>query len=66
MHLTTARFSPVYSCFSFVLVDREADCAVEGVLQCFVPDADGCISVADMKDVGSVVVDADDDDPPEG
>jgi len=64
--LTTARFSPVYSHFSFVLVDWEADCAVEGVLRCFVPDADGCVSDANMKDVGSVVVDADDDDPPEG
>jgi len=66
MHLTTARFSPVYSRFSFMLVDQKADCAVEGVLQCFVLDADGCVSVANMKDVGSVVVDADDDDPPEG
>jgi hypothetical protein len=63
--LTTARFSAVYSRFSFVLVDREADCAVEGALRCFVPDADGCVSVADVKDVGSVVVDAEDDDPPE-
>ena len=52
-----------------MLVDREADCAVEGALRgallCFVPDADGCVSVADVKDVGSVVVDAEDDDPPE-
>ena len=48
-----------------MLVDREADCAVEGVLRCFVPDADGCVSVADVKDVGSVVADAEDDEPPE-
>jgi hypothetical protein len=49
-----------------VLVDREADCAVEGVLRCFVPvpDADECVSVADVK---YVVMDAEDDtdDPPE-
>ena len=55
----------MYSRFSFVLVDREADLAIEGALRCFVPDADGCVSVADVKDVGSVVVDAEDDDPPE-
>ena len=48
-----------------MLVDREADFAVDGTLRCFVPDADGCVSVADVKDVGSVVADAEDDDPPE-
>lgn len=48
-----------------MLVDREADFAAEGALLCFVPDADGCVSVADVKDVGSVVVDAEYDDPPE-
>jgi len=63
--LTTARFSAVYSRFSFVLVDREADSAVDGALRCFVPDADGCVSVAEVKDVGSVVVDAEDEDLPE-
>ena len=46
-------------------VDREADFAVEGALLCFVLEADGCVSVADVKDVGSVVADAEDDDPPE-
>ena len=66
MHLTTTRFSPVYFHFSFVLVNQKANCAVEGVLWCFVPDADGCISIADIKDVGSVVMDADDNNPPEG
>jgi hypothetical protein len=63
--LTTARFSAVYSRFSFVLVDRDVDLAADGALRCFVPDADGCVSVADVKDVGSVAVDAEDDDPPE-
>jgi len=48
-----------------VLVDRESDPAVEGALLCFAPDADGCVSVADVKDVGSVLVEAEDDDPPE-
>jgi hypothetical protein len=63
--LTTARFSAVYSRFSFVLVDREVYWAADGALRCFVPDADGWVSVADVKDVGSVAVDAEDDDPPE-
>ena len=48
-----------------MLVDLEADSAVESALLCFVPDADVCVSVADVKDVGSVAVDAEDDDPPE-
>jgi hypothetical protein len=37
----------------------------DGAFRCFAPDAEGCVSVADVKDVGSVVADADDDDPPE-
>lgn len=49
-----------------MLVDRDVDLAADGALRCFVPDADGCVSVADVKDVGSVAVDAEDDDPPEG
>ena len=32
----------------------------------FVLDADGCVSVADVKDVGSVALDAEDEGPPEG
>ena len=48
-----------------MLVDRDVDLAADGALRCFVPDADGCVSVADVKDVGSVAVDAEDDDPPE-
>jgi hypothetical protein len=58
--LTTARFSAVYSRFSFELVDP----AAVGAFRCFVPEADGCVSVADVKDVGFVVVDAEDDDDP--
>lgn len=48
-----------------MVVVRELDLAVDGAFRCFVPDADGCVSVADVKDVGFVAVDADDDDPPE-
>jgi hypothetical protein len=55
--LTTARFSAVYSRFSFVLVDS----ATDGAFRFFVPDADGCVSVADVKDVGFVDADAEDD-----
>jgi hypothetical protein len=58
--LTIARFSAVYSRFSFVLVDS----ATEGAFRFFVPDADGCVSVPDEKDVGFVDADAEDDDDP--
>lgn len=37
-----------------------------GAFRRFVPDADGCVSVADVKDVGLVAADAEDDGPPEG
>lgn len=48
-----------------MLVVLEVDSAPDGALRCLVPDADGCVSVADVKDVGSVAADAEDDDPPE-
>ena len=50
----------MYSRFSFLL----ADSATDGAFRCFAPDADGCVSVADVKDVGFVVADAEDDDDP--
>lgn len=38
------------------------DSATDGAFRFFVPDADGCVSVADVNDVGFVDADADDDD----
>ena len=37
---------------------------MEGACRCFVLDAVGCVSVADVKEVGSVVADPDVDDDP--
>lgn len=48
-----------------MLAVREVDLAADGAFRCFVPDADGCVSVADVKDVGFDAAEADDDDPPE-
>lgn len=61
---TTARFSAVYSWFfSFIsgaIIQRF------GAFRRFAPDADGCVSVADVNDVGSVATDAENNGPPEG
>ena len=41
------------------------DSAADGAFRCFAPDADGCVSVADVNDVGFVDADAEDVDPAE-
>lgn len=50
----------MYSRFSFLLADSAAD----GAFRCFAPDADVCVSVADVNDVGFVVEEVEDDDDP--
>jgi hypothetical protein len=49
-----------------MLIVREVDGTADSVFRRFVPDVDGCVSVADVKDVGSVTADAEHDGPPEG